>query len=104
MKIAYDKLVYTGNKVYDPTTKTYSTGYWARIRFVDGIQYGLEQWIPIWEGDLEDKESNDWEAIMEVFEDEESEYVEIEENEEGISSYHGDRPWTFNAKYAESED
>ena len=83
MKIVYDKLVYTGNKIYDPTTKTYSTGYWARMQFVDGLQHGLEQWFPIWKDDLEDEESNDWEAIREaLFEDGQSEYWEDEESEE----------------------
>ena len=33
-------MIYTGKKVYDPLTKTYSTGYW--------IKDSQGNWYPIW--------------------------------------------------------
>lgn len=34
-------MIYTGKKVYDPLTNTYSTGYWVK----DSQGY----WYPVWD-------------------------------------------------------
>jgi len=34
-------MIYTGKKVYDPLTDTYSTGYW--------IQDSQGNWYPVWD-------------------------------------------------------
>jgi len=36
-------MIYTGVKVYDPLTDTYSTGYWVRDRWGN--------WYPVWRGE-----------------------------------------------------
>ncbi len=36
-------MIYTGVKVYDPLTDTYSTGYWVKDRWGN--------WYPVWKGE-----------------------------------------------------
>ena len=39
-KVRNKEMIYTGQKVYDPLTNTYSTGYWVK----DSKGY----WYPVW--------------------------------------------------------